>query len=684
MSDIIKTAQERYRKDKDYWKPIYQKALEDLRFLSDAEDAQWTSAEYNKRKREGRPCLTIDQLGQFVHQVANDIRMNTPTINIIPSGAESSVETAEIFKGLIKNIEYTSNADEAYDTASLNAIKCSIGFIRIDHDYESDTGFEQELTIHRVVNPLACLLDSNSTECDGSDARHGTFIDRITVAEFKRRFPNRPVTSFTDEKEMEYSKDEEFVDIAEFFEIVEETKEVILNQDGEMQEYTEGVEFKSKRPLKKIRVKRYIMSGSDLLEETTFPGKYIPIIPVYGEEAWIEGRRELHSLIRKSKDAQRMYNYWKSLETELLMKQPKAPIMAVAGTVEDFAEDWKDPDKAAVLRYKATDAQGNPSRAPERLAPPAIPTGIVNAARMTVDDIKATMGLYNASIGARSNETSGIAIERRNQEGDVATFHFSDNLVRSITHVGRVLVCAIPDIYDTARVIRIIGMEDEPEQIGINGAMVAEQDQPFDLTRGKYDVRVVTGASYTTKRQESAAFFTSIVEKQPQLMEVMGDLLFKNMDFTGAQAMAERMKKVIDPKFLEENKEEEVDPEKEQMALVIQQGEQILADLQAQLAETQEKLDSKEAELQIKAGSELAKAELERDKLKLEMMKIQNDEANKQMEIEFKMAALRLKDKELNMKAVDMQRQHIMQSSESSEIEEPDEMQQESGISPDS
>ncbi len=685
MSDVLARAQENYQRDKDHWEEIYRKAREDMKFISDDEDAQWDPAD--RKLREKRPCLTIDQLGQFIHQVANTIRMNTPTINIIPS-TDGDVETAEVFKGIIRNIEYRSNADEAYDTASLSSIRCSIGFIFIDHQYVNSESFEQELIIKRSINPLQCWIDCDSIEADGSDARRGIKIQPLSVKEFKRRYPEAEVSSFGEEKTPNY-KDDDSVNLAEYFEIVEEAKEVGLTDLGDMEEVTEGVEYSSTRTLKKSKVMRYILSGTEELAKSTFPGKYIPIVPVYGEEAWIDGKRQLYSLIRKSKDAQRMYNYWKSLETELLMKQPQAPIMVGAGQIENYASDWQNPGKSMALRYETHDADGNALPAPQRLAPPQIPTGIVNAARSTVDDIKATMGIYNASLGEKSNETSGIAINRRKEEGDVATYHFGDNLVRSITHVGRLLVRAIPEVIDTPRLIQTIGLEDEPKQIGVNGAMAPDQERPFDLKTGEYGVRVITGASFTTKRQEAAQFFQSIVEKQPELMNVMGDLLFKNMDFTGAQAMAERMKKVIDPKFLEEGKDA-IDPEKEQMKMMIDQGKQMLDQMQAEMGDLQKQLKDKQGELQIKALAEQGKTHTEDGRMQLELLKIQQDEAKAEKEAEFKMAELQLRKREL-----DIQEAQIMitaqQQDKQMEIDGQTEAlkitssnQQESGIDPDS
>lgn len=608
--EIIKEKQGKVKRDQSYWRDIYERAKEDAHFLSDDEFAQWDEQDYNSRVLTGRPALTIDQLGQFVHQVANDIRINTPTINVIPSGLDSDQDTAEALKGLIKTIEYRSGADDAYDTASLNAIRTSIGFIRVDHDYVDDETFDQELLIKRVVNPFACWLDADSIEVDGRDAKHGTIIDKMTVSEFKRLYPDKePVCFQSDDKSGRELKDDDYISIAEHFCIDEEEK--VIEANGR------------KRKTKSRIVRRYKMSGADILEETTFPSKYIPLVPVYGEEIWIDGKRHIMSLIRKSKSAQKMFNYWKSLETELLMKAPNAPVMAAEGQVEDYADDWKTPSKSMVLRYKTTDLQGNAVGAPQRLEPPTIPTGIVNAARQTVDDIKATMGIYNASLGQRSNEQSGVAIAQRKQEGDVATYHFSDNLVKSICQVGRILVDAIPKVYDTARVLRIVGAEGESKEVGVNGEVTNDQEETIDLTKGKYDVRVVTGASFTTQRQEAISALQGIFQSSPDLMQVMGDLYFKYSDFAGAEAMAERMKKVIDPKFLEEEERQEiqtVDPEKEQMKALIQQGAQELESLQAQAEQKDALAQMEKAQAELKAQYDALKAQEQIAALKIQSL----------------------------------------------------------------
>lgn len=616
--DIVQEALDLFKRDQTHWRDIFQQASDDLKFLSDDECAQWDERDYQSRIKSGRPALTVDQMGQFVHQVANDIRQNTPTFTVIPDDEDSDDDNAEAFRSIIRGIEYKSNADDVYDTAALNSVKSSIGFIRIDHDYCNDDGFEQELQIKRVINPLAIWLDSDSIECDGRDAKRAFILDTISVADFKKKYPKNEVSSFGTDKAKSKLKDEDNINIVEYFCIEESERTIAADDSGNIiNDIKEGAPYKTTRKIRTSRVMRYKLSGKEILEQTSFPGKYIPIVPVYGEEHWIEGKRNLYSLIRKGKGAQMMYNVWKSLETEILLKQPIAPVMVPEGAIEDYADDWKITSKSMAVRYKTVDVNGNPLPQPQRLAPPQMPSGIINASREAVDDIKASMGLYNAAIGQKSNETSGIAINARKSEGDVATFHFYDNLVRSITHVYRILISAIPEIYDTARIIRAIGKEEEPKQIGVNGQLAEGQEETIDLTKGRYTVRVVPGASFTTKRQEAAAFFSDLVTKQPELMNVMGDLLFKYSDMAGAEAMSERMKKVVDPKFLDED-DQDIDPEKQQMAQVIQQSQAQLQAIQVEAQRQDQMVEMEKAQAELRNQYEKLKMQEIISQLKIE------------------------------------------------------------------
>jgi len=669
VNDIVERAQKEFEKDSEYWRPIYEKVKEDLYFLSDNEDAQWNDKDLKSRKRSGRPALTIDQLTQYVNQVVNDIRKNTPSIDVIPC-TDGDVDTAEIQQNLIRDILYRSDADTCFDVAAAYAVKGSVGFFRVDTDYVGDT-FEQEFKILTVEDPLTCYLDRASVDVTGVDANHCFILDSISEEDFEEAYPGKEPTSFVENSFIKCGKND--VIIAEYFKKVIKKKKIGMTADGDIEEVQEGVEYVIEREAEEVKVKRCLLSGSDVLSESEFVGGFIPLIPVYGSQSWVNGEREITSLIRRSKDAQRMFNYWKSLETELLQKQPRATFIAAAGQVDNYAEAWEDPDKSPVLIYSPTDIGGNPVAPPQRLDPPMIPAGIVNASRSATDDIKATIGMYAASIGEASNEVSGVAIQRRNEEGETATYHFSDNLSKSISQLGKLLVDGIPKLYDTPRYVRTIDKEEEVKVVGINGAMSPDQERTYEFGEGGYDVKVVTGASYTTQRQEAARLLETTVTKNPELMTVVGDLVFKNMDFAGAQAIAERMKKFVDPKYLEEEGGEVYDPEKEEMNNVIEQGQALIAEQQQEIDNLLSELKDKQGELVIKAKSEENKKDADEADNEIDLMKLEADREKMVMEYNFKMEALAIKRKELAIKATDKQRDIDLEVNQ--EIQQPEDVE---------
>lgn len=606
----VEDALKMYERYKSFWNENYTESNIDLKMAAGDPATHWGAA-YAERVSAKQLTMVINELPQFIHQVTNDIRQNTPSAETIPEN-DGDIETAQIFSDLIRDIEYKSSADEAYDTAAEYAVKCAIGFIRVDHDYCNDDSDEQELQIKKVHDPLSVWIDPASIECDGRDANGGIALEPINREDFERLYPGKGFISFTEPKNIDHKNDS--IVLAEIF------KREFTGKHG-------------KTPI----IRRYKFSGADMLAETTFPGDYIPIVPVIGEDVWIDGKRILASLIRQARDPQLRLNHWACKEQQILNMAPIAPVMAEEGTLVNDRGQWQRPGSEMVLEYKRNGMDGNPANVPTRLAPPPIPTGILNAMEGAKQNIKESLGMYNASIGEKSNETSGIAIQRRQHEGDVATFHFPDNVRRSVTQVTRILASAIPIVYDTQRVIQTMNGENEPKLVSINGAPLQEgQKQPFDLTKGKYRVRVTTGASYTTKRQEAAAFLSDLFKQAPELLNVGGDILFKNMDLPGAQAMAERMKKIIgmqNPALIEdENNPQQVDPQVAQMQQVIQQGQQAMQQLAAENEQLKAEQQNKQADTQIKGGElQLKQQELQLKAKELEL-KEQESQAKYQLE----------------------------------------------------
>jgi hypothetical protein len=622
--DIIAEAAELLEETKSAWRDIYDAAQEDLEFGG---GKQWDDRD--KELRGDRPALTINRMPQFIHQVVNEIRQNTPTIKVLPVDSKADIKTAEILQDLIRNIEKVSKADAAYDTAAEYAVKCGIGFIRVDHDYTSPDSFEQHILINRVVDPLSVFLDPMSVEPDGRDATFGFVVEQMSVEQFKKSYPDSKVENFETEtlNRGGFKAQDKMITIAEYFRQESEEKEISQLEDGAVvfSDKVDGRKVLSTRKIKKNIVKRYKMTGAEVLEKTTFPSSYIPLIPVYGEETWIRGKRHLYSLIRHAKDPQRMHNFWASLETELIAEAPRSPWVVDAEAIEGYEDEWKNPAKKKVLRYNSMTSMGTQRQKPYREPPTPVPTAVVNARMGTVDDMKATMGMYDNSLGQQGNEQSGKAILAREHQGDTATFHFGDNQARSVNHVGVIAVDMIPKIYDTERVIRILGEDSTPKSIPINGAAPLDPNDKsaynsrgeiHDLRVGKYDVAVSTGPAYATKRQEGAQALMELSAANPIIAQAAPDLLVESLDIPGASMIAKRIKKALPPQLTADDDAEQ-SPEVIQLQGALQQMQQQMQMMGQELQAAQNDQQAKQAEIQLKAKElQIKEAELQLNAVK--------------------------------------------------------------------
>lgn len=643
MESDVKEALQLLEHDRQHWQSIYDEAKDDGHFLSSEEGCQWHQKLYQNRKNAQRATLQIDHTAQLVNAVVNQIRMKTPAIKVI-AGDGADEETAQIFGEYIRGVEYFSAADSAYDLAAQNAVRMSIGFIRVNREYASEMDFNQRLCIQPVINPLAVYLDSDSVEVNGKDAMHCTILDQMSLGAFKRLYPDADPISF--QADCPTVKNEnDTITIAEQFIIKEEKAMIGLRFDGVTELVKEGGEYQATREIKKRKVQHRKMNGGGLLsDDVIFPGKYVPIIPVYGEMFWTDGKRRLVSLVRRGKDAQRLYNYWKSVEADVLENQPQSPFIAAAGSIEGFKDDYKNPGRTPVMRYNAFDESGNPLPAPTRQAPPQVSPGLFQASQVVLNDIKATIGVYDTSLGAKSNETSGVAIAQRSQQTDVLTYHFSDNLSKSIQHVGTVCVSAVADILDVPQIVRIVNREDEAKFIGINGMRVEGQERDYYLNQGQFDTRVTTSLPHTTRRAETASFLGDIVRSSPDLLPVIGDKLMESMDMAGSEVLAERFKKMLPPALKEEG-------ENEQLVAMQQENEQLKQAVQ-QLQQGE----------QSKIQAEAVKQETERMKAQVTLAEAQSNQEIAAINAQVKMAEVELKREELGLQRLELQAS-IMQSS---------------------
>jgi hypothetical protein len=615
--------------------------LDDLRFMAGSPDNAWqwpadvlaTRGAVQGQTINARPCLTINKLPQHVRLVTNEQRQNRPSGKVIPADDKADVAVAEVFQGIVRHIEYLSDADVAYDTACDNQVTYGEGYIRILTEYCREDSFDQDLKIGRVRNSFSVYMDPMIHDPCGSDAEWCFITEDIPKEEYERLYPDAlPISVMMSQgvgdQSLSMWMSQETVRIAEYFYIDHQKKTLNLYPDnitafnGSPQDKQLKAMFG--KPLKSRtsehrQVKWLKTNGFEVLEERDWAGKWIPVIRVVGNEFEVDGQLYISGLVRNAKDAQRMYNYWVSQEAEMLALAPKAPFIGYGGQFEGYETNWKTANTNnwpyLEVNPDVTDGAGSPLPLPERAQPPMAQTGLIQAKVGAGEDIKATTGQYDSSIGATSNERTGRAILARQNQGDTSTYHYVDNLARAVRYTTRQLVDLIPKIYDTERVARIVGLDGEVDMVKINPnqpepvRVIKDPITGLDIEKiynpsiGIYDVVVTTGPSYATKRQEAMEAMQMILQTNPQLWAVAGDLFIKNMDWPGAQEMAARFTKTLDPKVLDNTDESpEAQMMRAQMNDMANQMEQTAALVQQlQQSYDMQKLAIDEQNTQIKA-----------------------------------------------------------------------------------
>jgi len=613
--------------------------LDDLRFMAGSPDNHWqwpadvlaTRGSVQGQTINARPCLTINKLPAHVRSVTNDQRQNRPSGKVIPANDDADIEVAEIFDGIIRHIEYISDADVAYDTACDNQVTFGEGYIRILTEYCDDTTFDQDIKIGRIRNSFSVIMDPQIQDPAGADAQWCFITEDVLKTDYERLYPDAsPISTMmaqgVGDQELSVWLGENTIRIAEYFYI--ETKQETLNlYPGNVTAFQGSPEDKQyramgMRPVRtrlsdRKQVKWCKTNGYEMLEERDWAGKWIPVVRIVGNEFEVEGRLYVSGLVRNAKDAQRMYNYWVSQEAEMLALAPKAPFIGYGGQFEGYEQQWKTANTNnwpyLEVNPDITDGQGAMLPLPQRAQPPMASSGLLQAKAGAAEDIKGTTGQYDASLGATSNERSGKAILARQQQGDTGTFHFIDALARGVRMVTRQIVDLAPKIYDTQRIARIIGLDGETSMAKIDPTQpqpvrkIVDQtgvviDKIYNLGVGKYDVRVTTGPSYLTKRQQSMEAMQQILQGNPQLWGVAGDLFIKNMDWPGAQEMADRFRKTMDPKLFTDEDDPALQAAQQQLQAQQQQIEQ-LGQMLEKVGESMQmrEVETKEFDSKIKA-----------------------------------------------------------------------------------
>ena len=578
--EFLSEAQQRFQRCVEAETELRRLMKEDLTFYN---GEQWNKTIERNREADSRPCLTINRLPQFVHQVTNTIRQQKPSPKVSPVDETGDVETADVLKGIMRHIERQSKADSVRSYAGFYAISVGRGFYRITTRYIDDRSFDQEIYIQRVKNPWTVYFDPSAQEPDYSDAEYCFIITDMTEDAFEAAYPGKPLSSAESYRSIgDGDPGWRFLDgvrVAEYFCKKRRRRTVAELYDGQvayLDELPQGEFIQRTREVEEVYVHWSVIDGSQILEEKEWPGKLIPVIPVLGEEYDIDGKTQLVGMVRNAKDPQRMLNYWESAKTETIALAPRAPYLIAEGQTENHEKEWQQANirNFPYLTYKPRSVGQELVPPPQRQVYEPPIQAITLAQSQAVDHLKSTTGVYDASLGNRSNETTGIAIKARQIQGDTGNYHFIDNLGVSITYEARVLVDLIPKIYDKpGRVARIIGEDGSEKKVTLN----QEFDEGgirkiYDLNAGRYDVVVDIGPSFATRKEESVQGMLGFAQVAPELVPRYADLFVQGQDWPLADEIADRVR----PADIPPKTDTPIPPHAQQMISQLQQQNQML------------------------------------------------------------------------------------------------------------
>lgn len=642
-------------------------AASDLNFLA---GNQWPDSVKRVREQNGRPMLTINRLPQFVRQITNDIRQADIAIKVAPEDDQSDPKLAEIYDGLIRQIQYRSSAKHVYSQAAEHQASCGIGWFRIVTEYADDMAFDQEIKIKGIKNPLSVYWDPASVEPDRSDAMWIAVTEMIPKAAFQKKWPKAKHVDVetptdvpsggTDTRPFFWNTDES-IRVAEYWRKVPETRTLALFEEGSTVDITEFDDWSMRmlppivmqRECETFRVEMYRVSGAEVLDGPhEWAGRDIPLIPVIGGEFPLENKTYRYGAIRFARDPQQLYNYYRTAHAELLALQPKAPYLVTTAMLAnpDIKAVWDQAGKENLPYLPYDTDPENPGAKPERLPPPQPSAAMVQEGMLAQDDMKATTGIFDSALGQKSNETSGVAIGRRQAESDVANYHYIDNLQRSLEYAGRQLVDLIPKVYDNERVIRLMpehGHEGQEKFESINRVVYTHDGVPVvmnDLSAASFDIRVTIGKSYATRRMEAADGLWQFAKALPPEVSVnILDLIAKNLDIPESDEMAKRLHRMVPQQLLTDPNDPNAPPpqpdpaqqaaaaaaqmELQKMELEVQKG-------QGELAKIQAEIERADAQLQAQVQKGQADMALAQQKLQLEREKADLELAIKEQELE--------------------------------------------------
>lgn len=629
---IIEDARKRFKKVAAREATARKNYVLDLKFVNGdcRNNYQWDDPQLRAREADKKPSFTINKTRQHCLQIINDARQNKMSIVVKPTGGGASYESAQIYSGLMRHIEYRSNAQNVYTTATRTQVQAGIGYWRVTTDYAGDDTFDQEIFIRRIKDPLSVYLDDSGQEADRSDAKFGFIFDSMSREEAEKQWPELK-DEFTREVigNSDGWLDEDKVRVAEYFDRTTTMDELVAVTIGDQSVVrslsdlvkdpvfadmkasrsdvrkaleTMGARF---RPQQRHSIMWYKIAGNKIVDSRQWLGQYIPIVMLIGEETVIDGKLDRKGHTRALIDPQRNYNYWSSEAAAQVALQTKSPYVAPAEAIEGYETYWENANTQnySVLPYNAFSDDGTQTiPRPVREQPPVMAQAYIQGMQVAAEEMRMVSGQYQAVMGAQGNETSGVAIQQRQRQGDNSTYHYIDHLSNAIRYTGRIILDLIPKVYDTERVEKIVGDDGKISMVKVDPqaaqALLQEENERdneikaiFNPNVGRYEVEADVGPAFATQRQEAFNAISQILQQNKELTASVGDLLFQVADFPMADEIAQRLRRMVPAQALGEGPTPGMQKLQQQNQMLNQMVQELTA-----------KIKSKDADEETKAG----------------------------------------------------------------------------------
>ncbi len=557
-ADALAEMRRRYRLATDFVKEAYERSREDIKFVA-VPGNQWDSK--LKKRRGDRATYEFPKLNTHCRQVINEMRQSRPQ-GKVRGTEEADRGLAELMQGITMNIQSVSNADLAYDIAYEFAVQGGFGVWRICTDYLNDDDFDLDIFVKPIPNPFAVKFDPSSQERDRRDGNWAFVEELMPIEDFERRYPDASLDDFEADTDCHDWREAGQIRLVEYFDKQPMQRELWALSTGatvfadaatltEEELALAGITIVKRRTVDSHKVVVRISNGHEFLGKPhEFPSKFIPLVPVWGNIQNIDGEDVFYGMVRPNKDQQRLHNVHRTAAIEAVAKAPKAPYILRIGDIAGYENFWKN---ANAEDYPYLPVKDTAKDLPKRAEQAQIPAALLQLSAIDNEDIKAGTGMANASFGQTSNETSGKAINARARQGQTATFNYVDNLAYAIKFSTEILVDMIPRVYDTPRVVRVLGPDGgekwkqlyQEVQDPKTGQMVTLND----ISKGKYDVTVTVGPSFATQRIEAVEAFSALAGQLgssfPPLAAIMSYQAVKNLDLPGSEETDKALRSIL-------------------------------------------------------------------------------------------------------------------------------------------